>query len=46
MIWWIVVGRLPAVLLWSFGGDGFTTMGGVAWLGFMYWVFRQRNNRR
>ncbi|MGZ8773675.1 MAG: hypothetical protein ACXW10_09825 [Acidimicrobiia bacterium] len=46
MIWWIVVGWLPAVLVWSFGDDGFTTIGGVAWLGFMYWAFWRRSTRR
>ena len=45
MIWWMVVGWLPAVLLWSFGDDLFTTMGGVAWLGFMYAVLWQRSRR-
>ena len=45
MIWWIVAGWLPAVMLWSFGDDLFSTMGGVAWLGFMYWVFWQRSQR-
>lgn len=44
MIWWMVVGWLPAVLLWSFGDDLFSTLGGVVWLGFMYWVFWKRGN--
>ena len=45
MIWWMVVGWLPAVLLWSFGDDLFTTAGGVAWIGFMYWLLWQRSQR-
>jgi hypothetical protein len=44
MIWWMVVGWLPAVLLWSFGDDLFTTAGGVVWIGFMYWVLWKRSN--
>ena len=46
MIWWMVVGWLPAVLLWSFGDDLFSKMGGVAWIGFMFWVFWRRENQR